>query len=164
MRSAVSDGKAAASNSMARDCPSTSDDEPVARSQVEKDPLEVQRRSQGTAVGAQEAVAHFERGLIGWRSGNDRLMRTPLVLPHTSAATGSTSIPTQARRTSRIPLQIVDDAHGPVDGDREAESLAAPAARDDRCVDPDHLAQAALTSAPPELPGLIEASVWIMPR
>ena len=44
--------------------------------------------------------------------------------------------------TLNLPVthQVVGDLHRPVDRDREAEPLAAAAARDDRRVDPDHLA------------------------
>ena len=59
---------------------------------------------------------------------------------------------------------LVGDAHARSIGIAKPETDAAAALGEDRRVDADRPRPAALASGPPELPGLIAASVWIMSR
>ena len=69
-----------------------------------------------------------------------------------------TETPSQARRTAPKRRIWPTTKRDGVRGDREADALGA---ADDRGVDADHLAARGRRAAPPELPGLSAASVWI---
>ena len=65
------------------------------------------------------------------------------------------------RRTWPVVDQLPHDVLRHADGDREADADVAAGGREDLRVDADQLAAACSTSAPPELPWLIGASVWM---
>ena len=61
-----------------------------------------------------------------------------------------------------VGTELVDGARDEGDRDGEPDSLVAARGRVDLLVDPDHAALG-VEQGPPELPGLMEASVWIAP-
>ena len=95
--------------------------------------------------------------------GVTRAMRTPRERPKSSASTASTSNPSHARRTAPCSARSRATLSARSMG-MAKPSPSLPPERDRMEALIPITSPRALTSGPPELPGLIEASVWIMPR
>ena len=162
-RSAVTDGRAAACMRTGRGCPSTASSRasPALRS----------RRVASKSSGVFNHLPLANRSLspacmAAWSPGDPgatRETRTPRVRPQASASTGSTSKPSQARRTA--PWSTRSSAI------RSARSMgmakpapSLPPLREKMEALIPMTCPRAFTSGPPEFPGLMDASVWIMPR
>ena len=95
--------------------------------------------------------------------GVTRATRTPRERPKSSASTASTSSPSQARRTSPYRARSAAILSARSTGIAKPRPSLPPERDRIEALMP-ITCPSALTSGPPELPGFMAASVWIMPR